>query len=141
MASDMFRCAMMCFVSIFLSVLVSLHVCFFNDTATTEIYTYCHTLSLHDALPICLVNDATALTLFRVFVAAAAGTGVSWLGATGMFLLAAVGEIGRAHVELQSLMRISYAVFCLKKKTHNTITKYTDIKHNIPDRITNIYIT
>src|SRR3546814_4980088 len=24
----------------------------FNDTATTEIYTYCHTLSLHDALPI-----------------------------------------------------------------------------------------
>src|SRR3546814_6887832 len=24
--------------------------------------------------------------------------------------------IGRAHVELQSLMRISYAVFCLKKK-------------------------
>src|SRR3546814_9587898 len=30
-------------------------------------------------------------------------------------------EIGRAHVELQSLMRISYAVFCLKKKniTHS----------------------
>src|SRR3546814_7028600 len=27
------------------------------------------------------------------------------------------GQIGRAHVELQSLMRISYAVFCLKKKT------------------------
>src|SRR3546814_13943083 len=28
--------------------------CFvFNDTATTEIYTYGHTLSLHDALPIC----------------------------------------------------------------------------------------
>src|SRR3546814_14966321 len=25
---------------------------FFNDTATTEIYTYRHTLSLHDALPI-----------------------------------------------------------------------------------------
>src|SRR3546814_17229247 len=24
----------------------------FNVTATTEIYTYCHTLSLHDALPI-----------------------------------------------------------------------------------------
>src|SRR3546814_7328077 len=29
-----------------------------------------------------------------------------------------VGEIGRAHVELQSLMRISYAVLCLKKKKH-----------------------
>src|SRR3546814_18875676 len=27
---------------------------FFNDTATTEIYTYLHTLSLHDALPIFL---------------------------------------------------------------------------------------
>src|SRR3546814_2269872 len=30
------------------------------------------------------------------------------------------GEIGRAPSELQSLMRISYAVFCLKKKKkHN----------------------
>src|SRR3546814_618791 len=28
------------------------HFCFFNDTSTTEIYTYGHTLSLHDALPI-----------------------------------------------------------------------------------------
>src|SRR3546814_2342870 len=28
-------------------------------------------------------------------------------------------QIGRAHAELQSLMRISYAVFCLKKKTKN----------------------
>src|SRR3546814_17410703 len=28
-------------------------VFFFNDTATPEIYTYLHTLSLHDALPIC----------------------------------------------------------------------------------------
>src|SRR3546814_1643501 len=29
---------------------------FFNDTATTEIYTYRHTLSLHDALPIYAVH-------------------------------------------------------------------------------------
>src|SRR3546814_2902122 len=28
------------------------------------------------------------------------------------------GQIGRAHIELQSLMRISFAVFCLKKKRH-----------------------
>src|SRR3546814_17260955 len=28
--------------------------CFFNDTAPTEIYTYGHPLSLHDALPISL---------------------------------------------------------------------------------------
>src|SRR3546814_15106792 len=28
-------------------------LCYFlNDPATTEIYTYCHSLSLHDALPI-----------------------------------------------------------------------------------------
>src|SRR3546814_11164040 len=30
---------------------------FFNDTATTESYTYCHTLSLHDALPISMRRD------------------------------------------------------------------------------------
>src|SRR3546814_6715711 len=37
-------------------------------------------------------------------------------------------EIGRAHVELQSLMRISSAVFCLKKKqktTTHTLTPTT----------------
>src|SRR3546814_8922472 len=30
-------------------------------------------------------------------------------------------EIGRAQSELQSLMRISYAVFCLKKKKHRNV--------------------
>src|SRR3546814_5674265 len=34
-----------------------------------------------------------------------------------------IGKIGRAHSELQSLMRNSYAVFCLKKK--NAINKLT----------------
>src|SRR3546814_20350848 len=34
---------------------------FFNDTSTTEIYTYCHTLSLHDALPIYLANSLLSL--------------------------------------------------------------------------------
>src|SRR3546814_11830741 len=33
---------------------------FFNDTATTVIYTYCHTLSLHDALPIYILLDGLA---------------------------------------------------------------------------------
>src|SRR3546814_9026520 len=33
------------------------------------------------------------------------------------------GQIGRAHSELQSLMRISYAVFCLKKKKTAHITQ------------------
>src|SRR3546814_7363953 len=31
---------------------------FFNATASTEIYTYCHTLSRHDALPISTVHYA-----------------------------------------------------------------------------------
>src|SRR3546814_1742719 len=33
----------------------------------------------------------------------------------------AIGEIGRAPSELQSLMRISYDVFCFKKKDHAVI--------------------
>src|SRR3546814_4687380 len=36
-------------------------------------------------------------------------------------------QIGRAHSELQSLMRISYAVFCLKKKK-NQIKKRKEQK-------------
>src|SRR3546814_5725455 len=32
---------------------------FVNDTATTEIYTYGHTLSLHDALPISLSSSGS----------------------------------------------------------------------------------
>src|SRR3546814_3806716 len=35
----------------------------------------------------------------------------------GLNLVALRRQIGRAHSELQSLMRHSYAVFCLKKKT------------------------
>src|SRR3546814_6071241 len=44
-----------------------------------------------------------------------AGYAVLRADADGVVVEALV-EIGRAHVELQSLMRISYAVFCLKKK-------------------------
>src|SRR5881296_2625225 len=33
---------------------------FFNDTATTEIYTLLYTLSLHDALPICSRSQASS---------------------------------------------------------------------------------
>src|SRR3546814_6063362 len=43
--------------------------------------------------------------------------GSASLPLAGMF---AGAEIGRAHVELQSLMRNSYAVFCLKKKNTRT---------------------
>src|SRR3546814_19654588 len=47
----------------FSSVLVFFFV--FKDTATTEIYTYGHTLSLHDALPIYLDLPGTRLRLRR----------------------------------------------------------------------------
>src|SRR3546814_15592240 len=42
---------------------------FFNDTATTEIYTYSHTLSLHDALPISLEIDIGAGEVAENFAA------------------------------------------------------------------------
>src|SRR3989442_9040108 len=72
---------------------------FFNDTATTEIYT----LSLHDALPICLHHRD---------------------GDGGRSLHGAQPH-GRCHADRKSTrlnsshVRISYAVFCLKKKKHS----------------------
>src|SRR2546427_9050807 len=75
---------------------------FFNDTATTEIYT----LSLHDALPI-------------FFVASAAGT-IHWsrtmagrMAMPGGWVLSMRSE---EHTLNSSYSQISYAVFCLKKK-------------------------
>src|SRR5213594_5122815 len=81
------------------------YVCFFffNDTATTEIYTSVHTLSLHDALPISLPT-------------------ASWPGTPGP--PSASGPRSEEHTsELQSRTLISYAVFCLKKKK---LTKTVD---------------
>src|SRR3546814_17795788 len=103
----------------------------FNDTATTEIYTSLHTLSLHDALPICVQLNAAAC---RATSACAKRSRVRG----GKELLPERGR-GRSHVrpqapepqevrrnqklrseehtsELQSLMRNSYDVLCLKKK-------------------------
>src|SRR3546814_8163520 len=81
---------------------------FFNLTATTEIYTYLHTLSLHDALPISLPSDA--MLVLPVW------------GCLGLLIYFLYGyrksHRSEEHTsELQSLMRTSYAVFCLKKKT------------------------
>src|SRR3546814_959276 len=47
-------------------------------------------------------------------------------------------QIGRAHVELQSLMRISYAVFCLKKKKQITQKRSQpkDKREKIPNKPT-----
>src|SRR5258708_40106141 len=88
-----------------LSVLFSFF--FFNDTATTEIYT----LSLHDALPIlagienhqCGKHRIRPSTVFRIS---------TW----------AATALDRKSTRLNSSHQIiSYAVFCLKKKK-NKIT-------------------
>src|SRR3546814_292554 len=47
--------------------------CFCNDRAPPEIYTYCHTLSLHDALPI-FNHAATAVEAAAAVAVAATAT-------------------------------------------------------------------
>src|SRR6187431_3748191 len=80
----------------------SLDLFFLNDTATTEIYTTVHTLSLHDALPISVLRSRGA------------GPARSSLGPA-----ASPRDLrSEEHTsELQSRTVISYAVFCLKTKT------------------------
>src|SRR3712207_7231318 len=97
---------------------------FFNDTATTEIYT----LSLHDALPICLgVDPRKADQMVRGTVNLPHGTGKTArviVFATGDKAAEAeaagadvVGSEDRKSTRLNSShANISYAVFCLKKK-------------------------
>src|SRR3546814_6583942 len=107
---------------------------FFKDTATTEIYTYCHTLSLHDALPICWTRadiERWSDLFARYFYAQGLRpgdiyqimVGYAWF-VGGMGITQGVHRSEEHTSELQSLMRISYAVFCLKKNkrtsTHAT---------------------
>src|SRR5258708_24817105 len=89
---------------------------FFNDTATTEIYT----LSLHDALPICVAGLAfLGGELDPVHAAVALVDHVDVVG-KAIGELHAVGRIrpgDRKSTRLNSSHQIiSYAVFCLKKK-------------------------
>src|SRR3546814_12511332 len=89
---------------------------FFNDTATTEIYTYLHTLSLHDALPIYRAvpgPEGGPPRAGRAVDAAAAGAACHRRVGQGVHQLRP-GLRSEEHTsELQSLMRSSYAVFCL----------------------------
>ncbi|MFD3313232.1 Na+/H+ antiporter [Streptomyces sp. NPDC058656] len=50
-----------------------------------------------------LVNDATAITAYRVAVAAAVGEGATWAGGIGEFLLAAIGGVGIGVVLMMPL--------------------------------------
>src|SRR5690349_22191875 len=91
---------------------------FFNDTATTEIYT----LSLHDALPISVVRPPA--TSRRVLWRRGPAEGAA-RGAAGRFPSRdrKSTRLNSSHVE------ISYAVFCLKKKKfRNKIIKYPIFK-------------
>ncbi|QQM40876.1 Na+/H+ antiporter [Streptomyces liliifuscus] len=50
-----------------------------------------------------LVNDATAITAYRVALAAAVGEGATWAGGIGEFLLAAIGGVGIGVVLMMPL--------------------------------------
>src|SRR2546426_8645650 len=110
-----------------------LYVCFFffffNDTATTEIYT----LSLHDALPICRRLQGPQAVLGRL---QGRHRGCQEGGAVRRRPGSAEGRVFRECARDRKSTRlnsshlvISYAVFCLKKKkkrNHNH-TPYTDL--------------
>src|SRR3546814_11577318 len=124
---------------------------FFIDTATPEIYTYCHTLPLHAALPIsegtlgvitrlvlrlrerptssntavvCAATFDQMVNLLRFVDQGFGGLLSAFELIDNSFYKVNTGAGKHApplrseeHTsELQSLMRISYAVFCLKKK-------------------------
>src|SRR3546814_17985785 len=79
--------------------------CFFNHTATTEIYTYLHTLSLHDALPICasasaawLVCPATTCRCRRAAARPWKKSSPTCTRTAATWPTPASGQIGRAHV-------------------------------------------
>src|SRR5256885_17032314 len=80
---------------------------FFNDTATTEIYT----LSLHDALPIRRNFGMKMLTMTNLSTEC-----LIQLTKLGYALR---GQIDRKSGSAGMPRPISYAVFCLKKKNYN----------------------
>src|SRR3546814_7980565 len=113
----------------------------FNCTATTESYTYGHTLSLHDALPIFKVRGQVRRRglcqghllgcVHRARLAPAVNDRVPPGGGLES-LQPDVKQRSEEHTsELQSLMRISYAVFCLQKnKQKCTVILYLTITRN-----------
>src|SRR3546814_5459606 len=114
-----------------------------NDTAATDSYTYLLTRSLHDALPISAVAqvglgalDHRQAPIFRVRRNQDRFISREQIGALIVQVLVCqdiIIERSEEHTsELQSLMRISYAVFCLKKKKPLPTTDnptYKDTSH------------
>src|SRR5690606_42135719 len=100
----------------FSSSLCSYFYFFFYDSATTEIYT----LSLHDALPIFVMGYLLAV-IIRVVQGSATVAMVTSAGM--MYPIISVMDLSdpmktdRKSTRLNSShVKISYAVFCLKKK-------------------------
>src|SRR3712207_8649513 len=96
---------------------------FFNDTATTEIYT----LSLHDALPISLLLSSQERVSGSVHVLLRTGSlFVEGVESPYSLMAASKGVYGEAAGDRKSTRlnsshaNISYAVFCLKKKNKYT---------------------
>src|SRR3546814_5805655 len=88
-------------------------VLFLHDTGTTESYTYCNTISRHDALT---CSAVAALEHARGSVTTSAATAATTLAGARSLATVLPGWRSEEHTsELQSLMRIAYAVFCLKK--------------------------
>src|SRR5881275_3795042 len=99
---------------------------FFNDTATTEIYTVPYTLSLHDALPISCSRPVYS-------------TSSCSSRKPGDPPRRAFPRSEEQTSELQSHGTISYAVFCLKKKKKKRIRpKISNLrkKHKIKHQTT-----
>src|SRR3546814_10247694 len=110
---------------------------FFNASATTVLYTYGHTRSLHDALPILNFRSGTG-KLADIFAGIDSAEQRMcrrkyWRGAsqqpstlttriqhrTPPMPYRPIGKRTEEHTsELQSLMRSSYAVLSLEKKKH-----------------------
>lgn len=102
-----------------------------------------------------LINDATALTLFRVFIAVAAGEALSFLDAGAMFLLAALGGtavglgigwvvhrvrmlLHDARVESALGLVVPFAVYLIAEEAHTSgvlavVVTGLYLGHNAPE--------
>src|SRR5438876_7371130 len=100
---------------------------FFNDTATTEIYT----LSLHDALPICGREPSSEMEQPRPLLCRRGRSDAADSDRTSP--TQSQRERDRKSTRLNSSHpSISYAVFCLKKKKRNKICKITIERTKMP---------
>src|SRR3546814_3780673 len=117
---------LVCYVSLYVCVVVF----FLNDTATTEIDTYLHTLSLPDSLPISTSAPPPRTSPPRMPCCGSKARPESpgWPAISARPAPPAMPRQrprrrSEEHTsELQSLMRISYAVFGVKKKKHKVTT-------------------